>query len=331
MHVGEGDEKKINEGKGDIVVTTLCDISKGEELLKCYGWRPAWDIASSYGFVPKLKKERWECSVIPLFPAVLDLVSGVISTPGQNASSETKLDLLLETNYGPLVKAVIAAVDAANEIEARRESAKDADDSQSTNVDRSDRPELLNQLEIVSLFRPPPAHTAKEFPFTRRQPCVVVGTKIQAYDSASNINRHHCKKAIQSILPAFRAAASALSQLRHNHQLTQSTHNSSGDNDPSPIKASQMAIAAASLDSNTNWDEHALTLILEGIQDRIQTLIEGGKAADTWISGIEKVVGANDYNDYQHRQLRAGMAKDAREAEITVLHTFKDELSQWII
>ena len=90
------------------------------ELLKCYGWRPAWDIASSYGFVPKLKKERWECTVIPLFPAILDLTPNSIPTPNKMQNDETALDLLLESNYGMLVKAVIAAVDAANEIRVRQ-------------------------------------------------------------------------------------------------------------------------------------------------------------------------------------------------------------------
>ena len=116
----EGDEEKIKAGEGDIAVTTLKDVKKGEELYKCYGWRPAWDIASSYGFVPRLKKERWECSVIPLFPAVLDLAPDVIATPNQISRDETSLDLLLESNYGVLVKAVLAAVDAASEIEARQ-------------------------------------------------------------------------------------------------------------------------------------------------------------------------------------------------------------------
>jgi SET domain-containing protein len=34
-HVGE--EKMVDEGKGDIAVTTLRDVKKGEELCKCYG------------------------------------------------------------------------------------------------------------------------------------------------------------------------------------------------------------------------------------------------------------------------------------------------------
>ena len=79
--VSEGDDELIAEGNGEIVVTTLRDIKKGEELLKCYGWRPAWDIASSYGFVPRLKIERWECAVIPLFPSVLDLSPDSLPTP----------------------------------------------------------------------------------------------------------------------------------------------------------------------------------------------------------------------------------------------------------
>jgi hypothetical protein len=32
-----GDKKGVDEGKGDIAVTTLRDVKKGEELCKCYG------------------------------------------------------------------------------------------------------------------------------------------------------------------------------------------------------------------------------------------------------------------------------------------------------
>ena len=38
-HVGVEDEGMIEEGKGDIAVTTIRDVKKGEELCKCYGWR----------------------------------------------------------------------------------------------------------------------------------------------------------------------------------------------------------------------------------------------------------------------------------------------------
>lgn len=38
-HVGIEDEGMIEEGKGDIAVTTIRDVKKGEELCKCYGWR----------------------------------------------------------------------------------------------------------------------------------------------------------------------------------------------------------------------------------------------------------------------------------------------------
>ena len=109
-HVRGGDEDGIEDGKGDIVVTTLSEIKKGNELFKCYGWRPSWDIASSYGFVPRLNTQRWECSAIPLFPAELDLAPDSIATPNQIANHETHLDLLLESNYGALVKAVVEAV-----------------------------------------------------------------------------------------------------------------------------------------------------------------------------------------------------------------------------
>jgi len=314
-HVGEGDEDKIAEGKGDIVVTTLRHVKKGEELVKCYGWRPAWDIASSYGFVPRLKKERWECAVLPLFPAMLDLVPDDIPTPYQKARGETTLDLLLETNYGPLVKAVIAAVDAASEIRARQISEGVRNDDETIDGVDSDRPEQLNRLEVVSLFRPPPSGTADEFAFPRRQPCVVVGTKIQSSDSDTN-NHHNHRHAIESILPAFRAAASAISQLRHNHQ-------SSSIDDVAPIKASPMAVAAASLDKNTDWDELALKLIQDGIKDRSQTLVDDGKAAESWLAQQNDANGIDDQNDREHRQFRAGVASDVREAELNVLRTLQ--------
>ena len=64
----KGSSSSVN---GTIVVETLRDVSPGEELLKCYGWRPAWDVMSSYGFVPALVKERWECAAVSLFLSVL--------------------------------------------------------------------------------------------------------------------------------------------------------------------------------------------------------------------------------------------------------------------
>ena len=163
----------------------------------------------------------------------------------------------LESNYGMLVKAVIAAVDAANEIKVRQKQQQQSenDDTGTTNEkyaeqddgDDDDRPAQLNRLEVVSLFRPPPKFTADEqLSFPRRQPCVVVGTKVQSTDSRSN-NDHYHRDAIESILPAFRAAASAISQLRTNHQQCGDSGSSS-----SPIEASQMAMAAASLDKQTN-------------------------------------------------------------------------------
>jgi len=314
-HVGEGDEDKIEDGKGDIVVTTLRDVKKGEELLKCYGWRPAWDIASSYGFVPRLKKERWECAVIPLFPAVLDLDPDAIPTPNEKAKDETTLDMLLETNYGTLVKAVIAAVDAANEVRARQRS----DDDETEDKAENNRPEQLNRLEVVSLFRPPPKSTADEFPFPRRQPCVIVGTNIQS--SASATNDHYHRHAIESVLPAFRAAASAISQLRNNHQ-------SSSDDNARPIEASKMAIAAASLDKDKDWDQPAIELLKEGVKDRLQTLVDDGKTAEDWLSKQNSATGIEDQNR-QHLQFRAGVAQDVREAELIVLNTLQKTANEW--
>jgi len=313
-HVGEGDEEKIKAGRGDIAVTTLKDVKKGEELYKCYGWRPAWDIASSYGFVPRLKKERWECSVIPLFPAVLDLAPDVIATPNQISNDETSLDLLLESNYGVLVKAVLAAVDAANEIEARQNT--DSGSEIASKV-KTDRPAQLDRLEVMSLFRPPPALTANDFPFARRQPCVVVGTKIGASDQITSSNQQYHREAVKKVLPAYRAAASAIAQLRLNHK--------NGDSSSS-IQASQMAMAAASLDKGTDWDEAALKLIRLGINDRIQTIKGDGKAASTWLAQSTTVRRLDEIS-LQHRQFRADMSSDIREAELNVLHTLYNELN----
>lgn len=316
-HVGEGDEDKIQDGKGDIVVTTLRNVTKGEELLKCYGWRPAWDIASTYGFVPQLKRERWECAVIPLFPEMLDLDPDAIPTPSEKAKDETTVDMLLESNYGTLVKAVIAAVNAANEVKARQKNDVNAENEGS----EADRPEQLNRLEVVSLFRPPPKATADKFPFPRRQPCVIVGTKIQASVSASN---DHCHRhAIESVLPAFRAAASAISQLRKNHKA------SSGDDHVSPpIEASQMAMAAASLDKGKDWDEPAMELLNNSVKDRLRTLIDDGETATEWVTKRNSATGIDDEN-MQHQQFRAGVAHDVREAEFMVLRTLQKTASEW--
>ena len=315
-HVGDGDDPEELLGMGDIAVSTLRDVKKGEELYKCYGWRPAWDIASSYGFVPRLKKERWECSVIPIFPAVLDLAPDVIATPNQMSKDETMLDLLLESNYAVLVKAVLAAVVAANEIEARQKS----DNEESNASEELDRPALLDRLEVVSLFRPPPALTAKDFPFTRRQPCVVVGTKIGAPDqfTSSSFNRQYHREAIVKVLPAYRAAASVIAQLRLNHK--------NGDSSSS-IQASQMGgTAAASLDKGTDLDNVALELMKLGIDDRIQTIKHDGKAANARLAQF--TMGDRlDENSLQHRQSRAEMSSDIREAELNVLHTLANELN----
>ena len=307
-HVGEGDDELISEGKGDVVVTTTRSVSKGEELYKCYGWRPAWDIASSYGFVPMLKKERWECTVIPLFPAMLDLAPDTLPTPNDIAND--KVDLLLESNYGPLVKAVIAAVNAANEIKAKQQKQQqqqgNSDDSKAIDYadSVSDRPEQLNRLEVVSLFRRPTA----EYPFPLRQPCVVVGTKIQ--NSPDDTNDHYHRHAIESVLPAFRASASAIAQLRNNHE---------SDDDHASISASSMTIAAASLDKSLDWDIPAMELINEGIKDRLQTLESDGKAANEWLATQNEAISM----DAMHREFRADVAKDVRNAELMVLRTLQ--------
>ncbi|KAL3801462.1 hypothetical protein ACHAWO_002174 [Cyclotella atomus] len=306
-HVGEGDEDMIEEGKGDIAVTTLRDVKKGEELTKCYGWRPAWDIASSYGFVSRLVKERWECSAIPLFPTVLDLAPNDISSPTRKSSGhdDSVIDLTMETNYGPLVKAVGAATDAATRIKLKLGGTNNATSA----ID--DIPHQLEQIEVLSLFRPPPSQTAEEFPFQRRQPVIVVGTKIDTTTDNSQNAAYH-KRVIQSVLPTFRAAASAIAQLRHNYQNNIST----------PIEASQMAKAAASIDPGIDWDGPALELIRSGIEERIRTIMDNGKEAEAWLERVTSQEGLKDL------QLRAGLARDVREAELRVLEKLKDEIAR---
>ena len=305
-HVGEGDEDKIKEGRGNISVSTLRDVNKGEELYKCYGWGAAYEIASNYGFVPRLKNERWECSVVPLFPAVLDLAPDVIATPNQISSDETSLDLLLESNYGGLVKAIVAAVDAACEIEERNGSEK-------TSEDQTDRPAQLDRLEVVSLFRPAPELTKNKFPFPRRQPCVVVGTKIGASEQISFANRPHHREAIEKVLPAYRAAACALAQIRRNHK-----------NDDSLLSIDTVELSIATVEGS-NWDEAALKLLRMGINDRIETITRDGKAASAWLTQ-SAARNRLDKDDLQHRQFRSEMSSDIRSAELNVLQTLSNEL-----
>ncbi|KAL3822600.1 hypothetical protein ACHAXA_006385 [Cyclostephanos tholiformis] len=305
-HVG-GDEDAIEGGRrGDIVVTTLCEVKRGEELLKSYGWRPSWDIASSYGFVPRLKSQRWECSAIPLFPAEIDFA------PDQITNHRITLDLSLESNYGPLVKAVLESAEAVDEVYVieKRDDAIDEDET-IENV-KSERPEQLERLQLVSLFRPPPMSTAEEYPFLRRQPCVVVGTKIQSSPSRDNDLYH--RDAIESILPAFRAAASAISQLRDQQ-------NRSGTANTSQIVTSQMAVAAR----DSGWNAPARRLIMEGIIDRVKNLVDDGTNAKAWLAKQNDATGMADDSE-EHRRFRADMARDLREAELKVLRALEKEL-----
>ena len=320
---GNNDVDGVEKGKGNIVVTTLTNIKEGEELVKCYGWRPAWDIAASYGFVPRLKKARWECSAIPLFPIELDLLGDTPHPFNQMANRGVMLDLTLESNYGILVTLVSAAVDAAAaDANYKKTSQRDSMD------DEGKRPEQLNcGLQLVSLFRPPPTSTAKEYPFTRRQPCAIVGTKIQHSTSCQDINnQHHHLDAIETILPAFRASAFALSQLRNQYQEL-------GIVDPSQVDASLMVKAATSGDE---WDVSARKLIMYGIHERLQYLVDSTQNAN--YLRLTRQPQSNDDDDdvhgmidesesgEQHRKLRTTMAKDVKEMEILVLNTLQEEL-----
>lgn len=308
-HVSDDyDDGSIDKGKGTIVVTTLTNIKEGMELVKCYGWRPAWDIAASYGFVPRLKRARWECSAIPLFPIELDLHGGAM------------LDLTLESNYGILVNLVTAAVDAAAAANHNKPSRRDNKD------DQEKRPEQLNRgLQIVSLFRPPPTSTAKEYPFVRRQPSVIVGTKIQLSTSFCDDvinNQQYNLDAIKAILPAFRAAACAISQLCDQyHEL--------GFVDPSQVDASLLVMSATS----SEWNVSARKLILDGIHERLTYLVDSTQNA-SYLRLTRQPQSEGDGNGMivesktseQHRKLRIIMANDVRKMEILVLNSLQEEL-----
>ena len=309
-YVDTTDDKQIRGGKGDIVVTSLRDIQEGEELCKEYGWRAGWDIASSYGFVPRLMKERWECSVLLLFPAVLDLNPKKIVSPVDMSKGDSKLDLTMETNYGLLVKAVLAAVDAANEIRLRLNLNEEEEMGEQEIND--ERPQQLNRIEVLSLFRSPPHETAQEYPFSRRQPVIVVGTKIDTTDDPSN-RRYHAHS-IKSILPTYRAVACAIDQLRNNHQNSVSK----------PIEASQMAKAAASLDKTIDWDTQALQLIQSAIEERMDTILINGREAEVWLEQM-----SCSREGEEERLARAGLARDVREAELRVLEALREEVLVW--
>jgi hypothetical protein len=236
---------------------------------------------------------------------VLDLAPDDISSP-TDSSGDSSLDLTLETNYGPLVQAAIAAINAASEI---RYKMKLVDEDSEL---KEERPDQLDRIEVLSVFRPPPPQTADEFPFQRRQPVIVVGTKIDTSANSSTNQSYH-RLAIKSILPAYRAAASAIAQLRYNHQ----------NNISSPIEASQMAKAAASIDTNTDWDRPALDLIQAGIEERIDTLLEKGRDAEMWLDRVKSQEVLDD------RQSRARLSRDAREAELRVLEKLKEEITNW--
>jgi hypothetical protein len=95
------------------------------------------------------------------------------------------------------VKAVGVATDAANQIKLKLGSTNNA------TISIEDIPHQLEQIEVLSLFRPPPPQTADEFSFQRRQPVIVVGTKIDTTDNSQNAAYH--KLVIQPVLPTFRA------------------------------------------------------------------------------------------------------------------------------
>ena len=230
---------------------------------------------------------------------MLDLAPNEISSP-TNKDGDSSLDLTLETNYGTLVQAVLAAVNAANEIRLKM----NLDDT--TNTIKEEPPHQLQRVEVLSLFRPPPSATADEFPFQRRQPVILVGTKITTKDSQ---NEPYHELAIQSVLPAFKAAASAIDQLRSNYQ----------NNISSPIQASQMAKAAASIDPEKDWTADAIALIQDGLDVRIETILNNDTDAMSW---LDKAPGQNE-----DRNSRARLAQDIRQAELKVLQQLKEDLS----
>lgn len=119
------------------------------------------------------------------------------------------------------------------------------------------------------------------------------------------------------MLPAFRAAASAIRQLRENHRT------SGGDGAASPIKASRMARAAASADASAPCEALALELLRDGMRERRRTLTNDGATAEAWLVRQDATAGSEDQRGREHRQLRAGMARDVRESELLVLRALQ--------
>lgn len=89
-----------------------------------------------------------------------------------------------------------------------------------------------------------------------------------------------------------------------------------------------MAKAAALLDKSIDWDNQALELIEVGIEDRLQTLVRDGRTAEEWLAKQKDSTGCGDMNS-QHRQFRAGVARDVRDAELAVLSTLTKTANEW--
>lgn len=270
-------EERAQRAKGESVtfdLVTRRDVSKGDEIFTSYGDKLDTSFLSGYGFF-NTAPDRTASSGIPLLPKFLELDPTKPNGP--------KLDFRNEKVWLPITDAIKKAVDAAMKKKAAEEKAKF---------------DLLAYPISISSTR-----TAN-----RVRPMYVVTTRIVSEDG---IHVSH-KATIQKLLPSFRAAASALAQLRYNHQ----------NGIKAPIKLKEMAIAAALKDPNKNWDEEALSLIRAGIQERLTLLKEVGAQNEAW---LEKV----SVHNFETREARANLARQIRSSEIEVLEVLLAAASDW--
>ena len=202
--------------------------------------------------------------------------------------SDAKLDLRILTNYGPLLKALEAAVEKATK-----------------------KKSVTNKKSSIAIVETACySYLSAPKQLARYRPLHEVVTRIGPLDNA-NIKMHH-RATIEAVLPAFRAAASAIAQLQYNHQ----------NNIQSPIKLKQMVMAASAKDPNTDWNEKARNLMRDGIHDRLHELREAEKDADAWLKKVSA-------HYIEERKIRGEFAKEIRDSEIMVLESLEIAISEW--
>jgi hypothetical protein len=259
---------------------TVQDVDAGDELFTSYGRREDFVFANNYGFV-NTAPERFACSGIPILPRTLDL-------DPRKKSDAKLLDLREIEQWVGIMDAVKAAV---NWPVGKRRKEKDAAAAA-----------VEHRYHFIAV-------SPLEGAIPRHRPVCQFETKL---GSSTEALRYR-KGTIKSILPAFRAAANALAQLRYNYQngITNA-----------PMKLKNMVLAAARKDLDTDWDAEALKLMHEGITERIKCLKDAGEESEAWL----KKVGVHYIEE---REIRADMARDIRASEIEVLESLDAIVLEW--